>query len=94
MFEVALCCFHPILVIWCMVVFGDEVPKILRNSLFIFHFALPILPCKRKTWHRESRSDEKPKTMLPKYVMSINLRISQQLLIVILWFSNLANLGI
>jgi hypothetical protein len=40
--------------------------------LFIFHFVLPILPCKRKTSYRKSRnlSDEKPKTKLPKYVMS------------------------
>ena len=36
-----------ILVISFLVVFGNEVTKILRNSLFIFHFVLPILPCKR-----------------------------------------------
>ena len=30
------CCFHPILVTWFLVVFGNEVTKILRNSLFIF----------------------------------------------------------
>ena len=63
-----------------MVVFGDEVTKILCNSLFIFHFVLPILPCKQKTLYRKScnLSDEKPKTKLPKYVMSrakiMNLR--------------------
>jgi hypothetical protein len=34
---------------WFLVVFDDEITKILRNSLFIFHFVLPILPCKRKT---------------------------------------------
>ena len=32
-----------------LVVFGDEVTKILSNSLFNFHFVFPILPCKRKT---------------------------------------------
>ena len=54
-----------------LVVFDDKVSKILRNSLFIFHFVLPILPCKRKTWYRKSRnpSDGK-KTNLPKNVMS------------------------
>ena len=64
--------FHPTLVTSFLVVFGDKVTKILRNSLFIFHFVLPILPCKRKTLHRKSRnlSDEKPKSKLPKYVMS------------------------
>ena len=36
-----------ILVISFLVVFGNEVTKILCNSLFIFHFVLPILPCKR-----------------------------------------------
>ena len=66
------CCFQPILVTWILVVLGDKVTKILRNSLFIFHFILPILPCKRKTSYRKSRnlSDEKPKMKLPKYVMS------------------------
>ena len=49
-------------------VFGDEVTKILRNSLFIFHFVLPILPCKRNTSDRKSRnlSDEKPKNEVTK----------------------------
>ena len=63
--------FHPILVTSFLVVFGNKVTKILRNSLFIFHFVLPILSCKRKTSYRKScnLSDEKPKTMLPKYVM-------------------------
>ena len=37
-------------------VFGDEVTKILCNSLFIFHFVLPILPCKRKISYRKSRN--------------------------------------
>ena len=32
-----ICCFHPILVIWFLVVFGDQVTKILHNSLFIFY---------------------------------------------------------
>ena len=51
-----------------MVVFGDEVTKILRNSLFIFHFILPILPYKRKTSYRKSRnlSDEKTKNEVTK----------------------------
>ena len=42
--------FHPILVTLFLVVFGKEVTKILRNSLFIFHFILPILPYKQKTY--------------------------------------------
>ena len=75
--------FHLILVTSFLVVFCDEVTKILRNSLFIFHFVLPILACKRKTLYRKSRnlSDEKPKTKLPKYVMSRTtvLRISHSL---------------
>ena len=52
---------------WFSVVFCDEVTKILRYSLFVFHFILPILPCKRKTLYRKScnLSDEKPKTELP-----------------------------
>ena len=49
-------CFHPILVTWFLVVFGDEVMKILRNSLFIFHYILAVLPCKRKTSYRKSRN--------------------------------------
>ena len=55
-----------------MVVFEYEVTNILHNILFIFHFVLPILPRKRKTWYRKSlnKSDEKPKMKLPKYVMS------------------------
>ena len=50
------CCFHPILVAWFLVVFGDEVTKILCNSLFIFYFVLPVLPCKWKTSYRKSRN--------------------------------------
>ena len=63
-----------------MVVFGNEVTKILRNSLFIFHFVLPILPCKWKTLYRKSRnlSDEKTKMKLPKYVMSQAVEVSCQ----------------
>ena len=64
-----LCCFHPILVTWFLFFFGDEVTKILRNSLFIFYFLLffifilPVLPCKPKTSYRKScnLSDEKQK---------------------------------
>ena len=51
-----LCCFHPILVTWFLVIFGNEVTKIFRNSLFIFHFilpVLPVLPCKQKTSYRK-----------------------------------------
>ena len=61
--------FHPILVTLFLVAFGDEVIKILHDSLFLFHF---ILPWQWKTLYRKSRnlSDEKPKTKLPKYVMS------------------------
>ena len=64
--------FQPILVTSFLVVFSDEVTKILHNSLFIFHFVGPILPCKRKKSYRKSRhlSNKKPKMKLPKYVMS------------------------
>ena len=43
--------FHPILVSWFLVVFGNQVKKILRKSLFIFHL---VLPCKWKTSYRKS----------------------------------------
>ena len=64
--------FHPILVTLFLVVFGDGVTKILCYSLFIFHFVLPSFPWEKKTSYRKScnLSDEKPKTKLPKYVMS------------------------
>ena len=64
--------FHPILVTSFLVVLGGKITKILHNSLFIFHFVLPILPCKHKTLYRKSHnlSDKKSKTKLPKYVMS------------------------
>ena len=39
-----------------LVVFGNEVTKISCNSLFIFHFVFPILPCKRKTLFRKSHN--------------------------------------
>ena len=35
-------------VIWFLVVLGKEYMKILCNSLFIFHFVLPILPWERR----------------------------------------------
>ena len=64
LFFAVIWAFHPILVTLFLVVLGDEVAKILRNSLFIFHFVLPILPCKQNTSYRKSRnlSDENPKT--------------------------------
>ena len=34
--------FHSVLVTSLLVVFGDKVTKILRDSLFIFHFVLPM----------------------------------------------------
>ena len=51
--------------------FGCFWQRSFQNSLFIFHFVLPILPLERKTLFRKSRnlSDEKPKSKLPKYVM-------------------------
>ena len=48
-----LCC-KVVLVTWFLVVFGDEVTKILGNSLFIFRFVLPVLACKQKTLYRKS----------------------------------------
>ena len=39
---VDLCCFHPILVTWFLVIFGDEVTKILRNFVY-FSFCLARL---------------------------------------------------
>jgi hypothetical protein len=55
--------FKPILVTSFLVVI-----KILHNSLFIFHFVLPILPCKWKTLNSKSsnQSDEKPKNEVTK----------------------------
>ena len=47
--------FHPILVTSLLVVFGNEVTKILCKSLFIFHFVLPMLPCNRKKLHRNTQ---------------------------------------
>ena len=54
LFQIYMCYFHPILVTWFLVVFGNELTELLRNSLFIFHFILPVLPCKRKTFYRKS----------------------------------------
>ena len=51
------CCFHPILVTWFLVVFGNEVMKILRNSLLIF--CLFCLSCLANEKHRtENHTDE------------------------------------
>ena len=51
-----------------LVVLGDKVTKKLRNTLLIFHFVLPILPCKGKTLYIKSGnlSDEKPKNEATK----------------------------
>ena len=60
-----------------------KLPKYyVHNSLFIFYFVLPILPWKRKTLYKKTRnlSDEKPKTKLPKYVMSQALTPLQRVL--------------
>ena len=66
------CCFHPILVTWFLVVFGKKVTKLLRNSFFVFHFVLPVLPCKQNTSYKkhETKVTKKPKTKLSKYGMS------------------------
>ena len=45
-----------ILITSSLVLFGDKVTKILCNSLFMFHFVLPILPCKWKTLYRKSHN--------------------------------------
>ena len=50
--------FHPILVTLFLVVFGNEVTKILGNSLFAFFT------------EQGNQNDEKPKTKLPNFVMS------------------------
>ena len=47
--------FHPIFVTSFLVVFVHYVTKILRNSLFIFHFVLTILSCKRKTSYKVTK---------------------------------------
>ena len=56
-------CFHPILVNWFLVVFGDEVTKILSCP-----FCLANL--KHRTENHTTKVTKKPKTKLPKYVMS------------------------
>ena len=53
---------HPILVTLFLVVFGNEVTKILRNSLFSFHLALQTENLIQKV--------TQPKAKLPKYEMS------------------------
>ena len=68
--------FHPILLTWFLVVFGDEVMKIVRNSLFIFHFVLPVLPRGNGKHHTENYATEvtkNPKRKLPKYVSQANI---------------------
>jgi hypothetical protein len=55
-------------VISFLVVFGNEVTKILRNSLFIFHFGLAN--GKHRTENHATKMTKLPKTKLQKYVMS------------------------
>ena len=50
------------------VVFGNEVLKILRNSLFIFHFH--FANGKRRTENHATKVTNLPKTKSQKYVMS------------------------
>ena len=74
-----ICCFHPILVTWVLVVFGNEATKM--NSLFIFYFVLPVLPGKQKTEITQLKVMKLPKTKLPKYVMSrtqVNKKIASK----------------
>ena len=64
--------FHPILVTWFLVVFGDEVTKILRNSLFTFLLS-KARQAKQKfkvKKNHATKMTKKPKTKLPKFVMS------------------------
>ena len=69
-----LWCFHPIWVTWFLVVFGNEVTKLLRISLFIFHFLCwPAI-----------KGVKEPKTKLPKYVTKIEWWVQQMILI---WLS-------
>ena len=58
-----------------MVVLGNEVTKILRNSLFIFRFVLAILPWKRKTLYRKSwnLSDEKQNYLMSQAKLSFTV---------------------
>ena len=51
---------------------ATKLRKYLCNSLFIFHFVLPVLPCKWKqhTKNHATKVTKKPKMKLPKYVMS------------------------
>ena len=70
-------CFHPILVTWFLVVFGDEVMKILRNSLFfITSWPSCLANGKHRTENHATNVIKKPKTMLPKYVMNYFSRCS------------------
>ena len=68
------CRFHPILVTWFLVVFGDKVMKILRNSLFYFSFCLARLALQteniiQKITQLKWRKIQK-RSYVPKYVMS------------------------
>ena len=58
--------FHPILVTWFLVVFGNKVTKILCNSLFTF-----LLSKARQAEQKfKVKKITQPKTKLPKFVMS------------------------
>jgi hypothetical protein len=66
------CCFHTILVTWFLVVLGTKLQKYLRDSLLYFISSCP--PClasgKPHTENHATNVTRKPKTKLPKYVMS------------------------
>ena len=69
--NIDFCCFYPILVTWFLVVFGDAVTKILRNSLFFISSCPSCLANgKHHTENHATKVTKLPKTMLPKYVMS------------------------
>ena len=66
------CSFHPNLVIWFLVVLGDKATKLLRNSLgFFVSSCLSCLANRRhRTENHATKVTKKPKTKLPKYVLS------------------------
>ena len=67
-----LCCFHPILVTWFLVVFGDEVTKyyVIICLFFILYTHLALLSKKVNKLLRNNlvtSSQKQPKTKLPKW---------------------------